>query len=86
MHLFMTVKKKKLGSVCEKEDLCLDENAICEDGHCRCLLPFYHAVLEPVCSESKYHLIFVVWFKLDLLSYSIDKAHFISSQLSFISE
>ena len=47
----ISVPKKKLGSICDTDypDLCLDENALCEEGTCKCQPNFFDAG-EPVCS------------------------------------
>jgi len=34
-------KTKRLGSVCGDGDVCRDENAVCQDQHCRCRGEFY---------------------------------------------
>ena len=44
------VRKKRLGSICGEEDMCLDENALCEDGVCRCHRDFYED-RSGVCSK-----------------------------------
>lgn len=34
-------KKKDLGSSCNDEDICLDDNALCTEGVCKCKDTFY---------------------------------------------
>ena len=46
----LAVRKKRLGSICDGEGQCLDENAHCEDGICRCYPEFYED-RTGICSE-----------------------------------
>ena len=46
---YISERKKRLGSVCGMGDVCLDENAVCEDGICKCRQTFYED-RDAVCS------------------------------------